>query len=603
MPLTISQLFTPAPSGVGLDPNLTPPDGSWLALLLDSARILNFPTTAWQPGGPERTILAIAAVALSQEDVLISQADQGGFLDFAASGTVTYVGIDGQSTTQPVTPDPSIPSQNPTGALGWLDALGQSFYKVFRLLATYATGGLAIVNTTAGTLNYVAGNYHVANTNTGATYTNVDAFSLPPSALAGSGGVVTGVAIGSSTTTLTTSTAHGLAVNQIVFVNGTLGITGLNGAFAAVTGTPSATTFTIARTTSGTWTSGGQVYLCTVAQMNADIIGIASNAAAGNVTTTVSQANGVSVYNIGAWSASNYESNTAYVARIRLSLGARSPNGPSQAYEYFALTAQEILAAQSPPVLLTNGAIAKAITYSNPQTEVTYTIVASSSPASLVLGEPVTPGCAQLAITGATNATPIEITTATPHGLVSGSTTIIAGVLGNTAANGAGLATVTGASTFTVDSSVGNGAYTGGGTVEGGDLGQVDAIIQANSVPDGITAITQSALAFPVTIIATVVVPQAYLSTYQAAAPIALQALIATFPIGGFVPPGGTIGTIPYSAVSGALIDAGVLTPGAVSYVRQVSSLTVNGGVIDLNYPTANHEAQVVAPTISVVGV
>jgi hypothetical protein len=64
---------------------------------------------------------------------------------------------------------------------------------------------------------------------------------------------------------------------------------------------------------------------------------------------------------------------------------------------------------------------------------------------------------------GATNAGPIEVTTAAPHGLQTADQIVVDGVLGNTAANGTFLITVTGASTFTLNNSSGNGAYAGGG--------------------------------------------------------------------------------------------------------------------------------------------
>jgi hypothetical protein len=66
-------------------------------------------------------------------------------------------------------------------------------------------------------------------------------------------------------------------------------------------------------------------------------------------------------------------------------------------------------------------------------------------------------------ITGATNASPIQITVAN-HGLDSGETVVVASVGGNTAANGTWVITVTGANTFTLNGSTGNGAYTSGGT-------------------------------------------------------------------------------------------------------------------------------------------
>lgn len=68
-----------------------------------------------------------------------------------------------------------------------------------------------------------------------------------------------------------------------------------------------------------------------------------------------------------------------------------------------------------------------------------------------------------LTITGATNATPIVITSV-GHGLIDGMTVTVADVEGNTAANGTWAITVVTADTFSLDTSVGNGAYTTGGT-------------------------------------------------------------------------------------------------------------------------------------------
>lgn len=60
--------------------------------------------------------------------------------------------------------------------------------------------------------------------------------------------------------------------------------------------------------------------------------------------------------------------------------------------------------------------------------------------------------------------TPIVVTTTSAHGLITGAVVTIASVTGNTAANGTFIATVTGASTFSVPAT-GNGAYISGGTV------------------------------------------------------------------------------------------------------------------------------------------
>lgn len=66
-------------------------------------------------------------------------------------------------------------------------------------------------------------------------------------------------------------------------------------------------------------------------------------------------------------------------------------------------------------------------------------------------------------ILAATNATPIQITTDGYHGLVTGQLVGISGALGNTAANGQFIVTVVNSTQFTLNSSVGNGTYTGGG--------------------------------------------------------------------------------------------------------------------------------------------
>lgn len=66
-------------------------------------------------------------------------------------------------------------------------------------------------------------------------------------------------------------------------------------------------------------------------------------------------------------------------------------------------------------------------------------------------------------ITGATNASPIVITSAA-HGLTTGARVTITGVGGNSAANGTFVITKVTADTFSLDGSTGDGAYTTGGT-------------------------------------------------------------------------------------------------------------------------------------------
>lgn len=80
-----------------------------------------------------------------------------------------------------------------------------------------------------------------------------------------------------------------------------------------------------------------------------------------------------------------------------------------------------------------------------------------------VLQTPLKP----VVITAATNATPIAITTNAVHGWTTGQQVCIRNGEGNTAVNGTFTITVTGTTTATLDSSVGNGTYTASSAVAG----------------------------------------------------------------------------------------------------------------------------------------
>jgi hypothetical protein len=619
VPLTVSQLFTPASSGVlgaGTVP-ITPATGTWLYWEYQAAATIGMPTTAWQPGDPERTIFAVNAVMLSQDDALISIMAQGGFLDSAASGTVTYQDFEGNQVTTPVTPDPSIASQNPTGALGWLDLLSQNVYGLPARAASFASGQLALCNTAATSAGpYLAGSYHVSIPN-GATYTNQVFLSIPSSTIAGSGGVIGGVSTGIASTTFSTAAPHGLSVNQVICVilPSSSGITLYAGGawgsrFAFVTYV-SASSFTIGVGSAGSWVAGGNAYLCTLSTFQADVIGVGSNAAPGQITNTITQANGVTCSNVVGWSGANYQSNTQLANLCRLSLAAASPNGPSQAYVYFAEQAYTLLQNATPSYTLSSGPVV-ANSSANPQTGVETVVVASSTPFSVVLGANVTPGCAQNIITAATNTTPVVLTVNGPCGVITGMTATVSGVLGNTGANGTFTVTVSGptSTTITLNGSVGTGAYTGGGSVEGGDLGAIDNLLQNNVVPDAIVAaVTISAVALPVLVSYSVVVPAAYVQIYIAAVAAAIDQQTASYPIGGSYSPTLVV-PIAWDDYLGALKEAGVLTLGATSYVISVSSLsvTVNGTTMtnstqSVAFPTNAYQAIQGAISGSVTGV
>src|SRR5262249_10971063 len=85
----------------------------------------------------------------------------------------------------------------------------------------------------------------------------------------------------------------------------------------------------------------------------------------------------------------------------------------------------------------------------------------------------------QLTLSSVGNTTPITITTAKPHGLTTGAQVFVHGVTGTTAANGIATITVTDNSSFTLNGSAGNGAWTGGGTVTPGLDVAIETIVVA----------------------------------------------------------------------------------------------------------------------------
>lgn len=724
--LTVSDLSTPAPSGISfVDGNAVvsanPPAGSFLQRMLSAATTVQLPTAGWQTTGPEFLVFATNAITMAQTDVNISTIAQSGFLQTAAFGTVTYTDDTGTLVTEFVTPDPSNLAQNPTGQLGWLDLLAQQVYGVRRLAATFAGGPLAIANLKSQSIQYAAGAYHVTDGSTGATYSNPAGFVVPPSAIPNSGGTITGLTTG-STTTIATQAPHGLTTGDVVYVvllapNGITFAGGALSAFALVSATPtptslqlgvpssgtyfvsvafipgapiagaggvittatsgttttittsaahglspgapvyvslppaagvtfagggttagafvstvpSPTTLVIPVASSGTYSAGpigslsnasvvngaqSSLYEATLVPMQADVAGAASSAVAGQVTTAITQTANAFVSNVLPWNGSNWESNAHLVDRCVDSLAYRSPNGPAAAYVFIAETASQFLAAENPPVSLTNGPVF-AEAFSNPNTGIITTVVASASPASVVANANVTPGCAQNPVTGVSNANPCVISCAAPTGMTLGSpmTVTVSGVTGVTGPGvtvlGTWPATYVSANSFSIpiDTTTAS-AYSGGGTVEGGDLGQIDRLLQQLVVPDGQTAMAVSAEAFPIAVVATVVVPQAYVAKYQAAVGAQLQAQIATYPLGGS-PETAPANSVPWDDFEGALAEAGVLQLGTASVVLAVQSLTLSStGLMPvtasgggLAFPSPYHQALLVTPLVTVVGV
>ena len=563
MPTTVTDLFTPLTAA------------QWLQVMLVNAATLNLPTTAWQEGTPELTILTIAAEALANEDRISSLVAQGGFLDSAGSGSVTYTATNGDVVTSPVTPE---------GGPGWLDLLSSSQYALTRVPATYAPGNLAIANTTAVASGpYAVGTYHVLNPATRAAYSNTAPLTIAGVNIVG--GVVIG-ATNASPIVVETSGAHGRTTGDTVKVSDVTGNTAANGFFTVTV--VDATHFALDSSAgNGAWVSGGTVNLCTVGAFAADVSGPTGTSARGAITQTVTTLTGVTCYNTLAFYGASVETNAALVARCRLKLQSLSPGGPGASAQYFALSANTLAAPAtlSVPVNRTRKT-------TSPATGVVTLTVASSAGA--------VPGISNLDVTAATNATPIAITTAVAHTLSTGNYVTLSGVLGNTAANGTFTIVVTGANTFTLVGSIGNGAYTSGGIVQGGDLGQVDKVVQANAVCDNTPLITVSAIALNIAIVGTVTVPLINVAAYTVNVQAKLVEFFAsTLPIGGYL----TGGKLPLNDVIGILFAAGQIGS-AQSYVQNVSGVTLNGVAADITYTTPNHVGVLTpTPVITVVGI
>lgn len=583
--LTIQELFTPVTAD------------AWEAQMLANADTLQLKTTSWEAGSPTLTIIEIVSALMGQEDGLISIMAQGGFLDFAASGTVTFTAANGETVTQAVTPDPSDPVANPTGAPGWLDLLASSNYDVPRLRASFATGTLAVGNTQGPTLTYAAGTYHVENPSTGATYANAGAMSVPQ-------GTVCGTAITGITNALvgvvTTSSAHGLTSGQAIVISGVVGMA-LSGVFLVTVVTPTSFRLNNTDTTSlGGYVSGGVVQTTTSVTVAADIAGTGGTSNAFTITQAVTTNPGVFVGNPAALIGSGFETNTQLAARCRAKLASLSPNGPRGAYLYFATSASSILGDPTNPLFMapavTIPAITRASVIRHADSGVVEVIVASANGA---VG-----GVTNLAISNVSNGTPIQVTTASAHGLSTGDTVTVQGALGVPAANGTWTITVLGANSFTLNGSVGSGAYLGGGVIEGGVLGQVDRVIRANVVPDTVTEVTSSAIEFDVALVATVTVPIGQVAAYTTAVQTALALYNAALPIGGLVlPTVGPTGVYPYDVVIGVLYGAGIVGA-APSYVKAINALTLNGTAADLAFPSSASVAEfAVAPVVNVIGV
>lgn len=341
MTLDASQVFS-----VGTQPE-------WLQTLLSHATELGLVTTSWRAGDPERTILTIMSYALNRTDAVVSLIAQGGFLDFAATGTVTFTNPDGTTVLAPVSPDPSDPEQNPTGATTYLDVLCEQNYLTFRIRLSNAGGALAILNTSVDTYGpFAAGAYHVSDPFNNAGYSNTESLTIPPSTAIET---VSTIANSSGMIKVTTGGAHGMSSGDVVWVDGVVGTTEANGPWYVTV--IDSDEFTLDGSTfTNAYVSGGDIYDPTVTTVTSDVAGSAASslnedgvADVHTVTQAVTSLVGVDVSNIDVFLGADTESNVDLAARAKLKLQSVSVNGPTGAYEFFALSASTYAPLLSPP--------------------------------------------------------------------------------------------------------------------------------------------------------------------------------------------------------------------------------------------------------------
>lgn len=145
--VTLNDLVTP----------ISPSDA--LASMLSIAQTLGLSTTAWQPLGMARTILATQAQIDSDYSKIVNFIAQGGYVSYAALMVDT--------TGNPVTT--------------WMTLVAKNMFNVDRIDATFATGPVPIINSSGVTYTFAAGQFHLSNSTTGKTYSNPSAISITAS--------------------------------------------------------------------------------------------------------------------------------------------------------------------------------------------------------------------------------------------------------------------------------------------------------------------------------------------------------------------------------------------------------------------------------------
>lgn len=329
----------------------------------------------------------------------------------------------------------------------------------------------------------------------------------------------------------------------------------------------------------------------------ADVAGASGSSGVGTITTMVTTIVGCSVTNSTAAVGSDAEKNAELVARCKLKWASISTTGPAGAYAYNAMTinGENQVAVTSGALTEPDYPVTRATTVTNASTGVVTTYVAHAGGAYAT--PPNYTGNVAKSIASSTNASPIVVTMSAAHGYTTGDTVYIEGHTVNTAANGSWTITVTGGTTYSLNSSVGNGV--GGATGSAyrySDLDLIDNSIQANAVPLTVTASTVSASPTSVTVVGVITVTGSAANRTDADlaadASTAVSDLCSTVPIGGI----GTSTYVYLDTIRAAIRDA-------LGGITLVPNVVLSSPAADVAIPANGVATVTVAPVFTIARV
>jgi PKD repeat protein len=321
------------------------------------------------------------------------------------------------------------------------------------VLTTADPHGLPVGSTITGVTVASVGGTSSAN-GSGRSITVIDETHLLVNGIVGNNTYTSGGKFYNILATVETATPHNLVTGEKVTIAGVTG-TSMNGNRTATV--VDATHFTVGLNTSGVVTALGTVVpqytMITTPTDNGipsgatvTLAGIGGNTAVnGNRAVTVLDATHfqTTVAANGDWTGGGTYSTTPIVIETATPIGLTNPR----------LQVQDV-----------QGDLGANGTWSTTTIDATHLLLNAATGTGAYTGGGHYGSPSGTSINGATNASPIVLSTTGPHGLQTGNTITVTGVGGNTAANGTFTVTVVDANHVSLDGTTGNANYTSGGS-------------------------------------------------------------------------------------------------------------------------------------------